>query len=289
MKNYLFLSILLFCFSCSSESKYSGIPEDALVFEESIEVEPPRTAEPPPSDLIAYNDQSTTQQSGGQPTVVQAPKKDNRKIIRNAQMTIEVSDYEAAIQKLRNVAKEYDAFIANESERNRNYRISNQIIFRLRPNNLDKFVASIEKIASNVEYKQVSANDVTKQYLDKEIRIKAKQDAINRYRELMQQAKNVTEVLSVERELRQAIELRDALQGELNYLRDQVNFSTLTVDMFQAIEVPHQGKGFFARIGNSFASGWHGFLDFIVSILALWPFLILGVGLLVLLVRVRRR
>lgn len=285
---YPFLLFVFFCFSCSDYS--TEMHPGSAKMQESVEMEVPQTTQSQDldNDLIAYNDQSATQEKK-QPSNQQHSRREKKRIIRKAELAIEVADYKESIKQLRLVANQFDAEITSESENNAPYRLRNYLVFRLLPGQLNGFIEKIESVATTVNSKQVSATDVTKQYLDLQTRLQAREATIKRYQELLQQAVNVTEVLSVERELRKAIEDRDALKGEMKYLNDRIGRSTVHLEIVQHLEYISQREGFFSRIGDAFSDGWQGFLSFAVGVVAAWPFLIILTILIGLFRRYQRR
>lgn len=291
---FVLCSILFFsCSDYSAEMHPGSVEMEKSIETEEYQVEPPRTAEPPPSSndgLIAYNDQAQSEKENDKSNQQEQKKKrDTRKIIRKADLVVEVTDYESSMQQLRTAATQFDAEITSESENNSPYRFRNALVFRLPPEQLDGFIGKIENIAKIVNSKQISATDVTKRYLDLQTRLQAREATIKRYQELLQQAANVTEVLSVERELRKAIEDRDVIKGEIKYLNDRIGRSTVSLEVIQNLEYVSQREGFFSRIGDAFFDGWQGFLSFAVGVVAAWPFLIILVILIGLFRRYRRR
>ncbi|MFK7937520.1 MAG: DUF4349 domain-containing protein [Saprospiraceae bacterium] len=299
MRYYLLLFLFsISTFSCSYDMKTESIaiPEDALVLEESIEIEPPRNGsgnwdtgeiDSSSDELLAYNDQSETKKESKQKPPIQ--KKSRKKIIRQARVNIEVADYETSMKDIRASAQKFAAEISREAEHRNRHRIQNDLEFRLPPERLDDFLIAISDIAEIVTFKEVTANDVTKKYYNLQTRLKAREATILRYQQLLQQANNVTEVLAVERELRDAIEERDVIKGEIKYLNDQVGRSTVHLDLIQNLEYSPHRRSFFKRVGDAFANGWHGFLEFMIGVVSAWPFWILGGILVTLFVRYRRR
>lgn len=242
-------------------------------------------------DLIAYHDKKEqTKDGSSQSTNSHSDKTNAKKIIRTARIEIEVSDYKKNRENLNAILQEFDAVLQEEQERNLSYRLENTLTIRLAPENLDAFIKSLEATALNVFNKTISARDVTKEFIDMETRLKSKRAVIQRYQELLKQAKSVEEILAVEAQLRQVIEEVESVEGQLKYLKDQVGLSTIYLKMFEKLEQPiHQKRGFFSRLSRSMGDGWSGFLEFLIGVATLWPFWILLFILIALFRRYRRR
>lgn len=91
-------------------------------------------------------------------------------------------------------------------------------------------MAKVEALAEVTE-RSVSAQDVTEEYLDLEIRLKNLQATRERLQEFFARAKNVDEALAVERELERVSQEIDRAQGRLKYLQSHVAFSSIHVTL----------------------------------------------------------
>lgn len=292
MKSILFFLSLFVLLSCHSQSGSDFAPEETrAAFDMSAEGD--YSVEQEKSMLsntaLAFNDEQKEEDRSEQQ---QKPlsKSNNKKIIRTANMTLEVSNYKESREMLNSILQKYDAFIASEQEQNQTWRLENNLTIRLLPEHLDAFIKDVEGLALNVYNKTISAKDVTKEFLDLEIRLKTKREVIARYQALLKQARNVQEVLAVEAQLRQVIEEVESVEGQLKYLRDEVGFSTVHLNMYQKLERPaYQKPGFFTRLASSFGDGWTGFLEFVLGVAMLWPFWLVLVVVIFIIRRWRRR
>jgi hypothetical protein len=90
----------------------------------------------------------------------------------------------------------------------------------------------------------------------------------------------VTDILEVEEKLRVIREEIESKEGELKYLNDQVDYSTINLSFHQDFEyTPQDRPGFFGRMATAFGNGWSGFLSFLVGMMYAWPlWLILSIG-----------
>ena len=74
-----------------------------------------------------------------------------------------------------------------------------------------------------------SASDVTSQVVDTSTRITAQQASINRITDLMKNAANMADVVTLESELSRREADLESMQAQLATLNDQVSMSTITV------------------------------------------------------------
>ncbi|MDY0001473.1 MAG: DUF4349 domain-containing protein, partial [Polyangia bacterium] len=88
-----------------------------------------------------------------------------------------------------------------------------------------KALESIGEVAS----KRIHADDVTQQYYDIEVRLKAAETILARLKALLAQAKTVEESLAIEKEMGRLLETIERFKGTLRYLRHHASMSTLTI------------------------------------------------------------
>lgn len=75
----------------------------------------------------------------------------------------------------------------------------------------------------------VKAEDVTRRHVDLRVRIENAERARERLLELLGRATETTAILEIEKELRRLTEEIETMKAEMNWLNDQIAFSTLTV------------------------------------------------------------
>lgn len=213
-----------------------------------------------------------------------------RKLIRKAYLDMEVSDYEKAREEILTLVQTNNGTIERSEDRSSNYRKQTEMTIRVLPEKLDGLVASIADLARNVERKAIETEDITRQYIDLETRLESKRAVIERYQQLLQQAKDVSEVLEVEENLRKVTEEIESTEAQLRYLSNQVGKSTLYLTFYEPIErVTSTGPSFGKRIGNALKGGWQVLLNVIVFFFEIWPFTLLIILGAILFVRRRRR
>ncbi|MES2284378.1 MAG: DUF4349 domain-containing protein [Bacteroidota bacterium] len=285
---YSLLLAIVMLSSCSSNKSadYSGLlssPEQSV----GSEMSPPPPPSPPTD--AAMNDEASIVQeeskkegTGGSSintgisTVerVKIPEK----IKKTADLNITVEDYKKARTEIEKIVKSGNAYIGSENEQNTTYSITNYMVIRVLNKDFDSMVNKLLTVARNVNSKNVTAEDVTAQFVDIQSRLKSKKEIEKRYLDILQKASKVSDILEIEQKLGQIREEIEAKEGELKFLSDQVNYSTINFNFHQEFEyTPTDRPGFFGRMGSAFGNGWSGFLSFLVGVVYVWPlWLILG-------------
>jgi hypothetical protein len=212
------------------------------------------------------------------------------KIRKTANLNITVDDYKKARTEIEAIIKASNSYIGNENEQNSTYSITNDMVIRVVNKDFEGMVSRLLGVATNVNSKNISAEDVTAQFVDIQSRLKSKKEIEKRYLDILNKASKVTDVLEIEQKLGEIREEIEAKEGELKYLGDQVDYSTINLTFHQDFEyTPADKPGFFGRIGHAFGNGWNGFLSFLVGIVYAWPLWIILGGIAYFLVRFIRR
>jgi hypothetical protein len=225
----------------------------------------------------AYKSQDET--VAEQPDMLSVASYD-RKIIRDANVVLIVKDIVKSKTAVDSLLKKYKAYYSNETYNNTDYEHNCYLGIRVPAENLDALIAEIEKEIGEVYNKNISARDVTEEYIDLDTRLKNKRNYLNRYTELLKQAKTIKDILEIQTKIRELEEEIESTTGRLKYLTNQVNFSTLNLQLTKRTEIyldPDKGK-FGKRLKNSLVKGWYGLVSFILFVIRIWPFWIIAGG-----------
>ena len=101
----------------------------------------------------------------------------------------------------------------------------------------DDAIAQLKKLDAEVETSNVSAKDVTGQVVDLQARLSAKQAEEQAYLALLAKATTVDEILKVQTALFQTRTQIEQLQGQLASLKNQVDYSTITISVSPLVPV----------------------------------------------------
>ncbi len=200
-----------------------------------------------------------------------------QQIIKEGRLSFETDNPEETHQKILSLTQQYQGFVASDNSGKNYNRYYRNMVIRVPTNN---FQAVIDGISEGVEYfdqKDISRRDVTEEFVDLQARLKAKRELENRYLELLRQAKNVKEMLEIERELSNIREEIEAKQGRLNYLKDKVAMSTLSIEFYKQTTETGVTVSYGQKMLNSLKGGWDGISVFFLGILYLWPLFFIAI------------
>jgi hypothetical protein len=162
------------------------------------------------------------------------PYIDDRKIIRNADLHLEVEKYDEAYGKIGAIVREKKGFIAGASTtRLANNKIRATVTLRIPPDQFETALAELGKLGT-VRHQSISTADVTKQYQDLESRLKSKETLVERLKKVLLEGKGtVKELMEVEVQMGATIEQIESIKGELKYYDNLVGLSTITMQVFE--------------------------------------------------------
>jgi hypothetical protein len=200
-----------------------------------------------------------------------------RKLIKEGQLEFESTDFSLTRKTIFEAIDKYKGYVSSDQEFNSPGRKSNTIIIRVPADNFDKLLQDATKGVERFDNKQITVKDVTEEFLDMQARLKTKKELENRYLEILKQAKNVKEILEIEKEIGQLREEIESVEGRLKYLLNRVSFSTLTITFYESIST--QTK-FGQEFKNGLSNGLNNLIWFFVMLTNVWPFIILGLVLI---------
>jgi hypothetical protein len=203
--------------------------------------------------------------------------KTERMLIKNGTLNFSVTDIEESKKEIEKICKEFNGYIASEEQQRYDHRVEYEQVLRVPATRFEPFVKVIEGLGLKVDARNITSQDVTEEFIDVEARLKTKKELDARYHQLLAKAKNVTEMLAIEEQIGAVRSEIESMEGRLNFLKNQVGFSTLTINYYQTLVTDY---GFGSKLVSAFVIGWTGLLEFFIGIISAWPFIIiLGVGL----------
>jgi len=137
----------------------------------------------------------------------------------------------------------------------------------------------------------LSTSDVTVQVQDLDARISALRASVERLQGLIAQAKDIDDLIALEREISSRQAELEGLEAQQRYLDDQVAMSTLSLYLRSDAEAPPRSPDSF---WTGLATGWDAFVGFWAGLLVvlgvLFPWIVtLGLVTFIVILLVRRR
>ncbi len=284
MQNRIILLALLAwataCQNTSTDAGFTKMENAEMDQATSISEEPPRTEEgfydetPPPAPP------PPPQQSQTQPAKTEeAPV--SRQIIKTANYRIQVKNVDESSRRANQLATKHGGYVSESALTNSNYEITNAITIRVPASRFDSLLDELGGEAIFTQYKRISSQDVTEEYVDISIRLKTKKEVRDRYVDILRnKAKTVADVLQAEEQIRIIQEEIEAKEGRLRYLKDQVGMSTVHLELYQEIEYKPEPdvyrRSFWSKVVSGLENGWELLQGIVIFLINIWPILILG-------------
>ncbi|OXB06557.1 DUF4349 domain-containing protein [Flavobacterium pectinovorum] len=204
----------------------------------------------------------------------------SQKIIKQASLRFETNNLDDTFAQIQKAITANKGTVQNDSEGKDYNNIYRNLTVRIPSQNFDTFIKSISDGVSYFERKEISAEDVTEQYIDLESRLKTKKKLENRYLEILQKATKISEILEIEKQISIIREEIEAKEGQLKYLESRVSESTINIEFYKTIAEKEAIKtSYGSKIWTAIKSGFFGLSSFLISIISVWPFIILFVVL----------
>lgn len=270
-KSHLWLFLFLILFACGDRSSSFEKTADSTMLEtEEYMDQIPRTAEPPPPPLAPEEDIADQK--------IRNSIEKGSKLIKDGRIKVEVADLKGTKAKLDSTLKAFKAYYENEDFGAGTYRSTYQLMIRVPTENFASLLRAIEIRDGKIIEKNISARDVTDQYVDVAIRLNNNKNYLAQYRVLLKRANSIKDILAIQEKIRVIEEEIDARSGRLKYIDDQVRFSTLRLELFEEHEVvaERKARNFGTQIVDAFKSGFDAFLDFLLFLVNIWPFILIG-------------
>lgn len=224
---------------------------------------------PPKTESAAATDAESDLADPASPQIPQ-------KIIKEASLRFETDDLEDTFNRIQVAITANKASIQNDSEGKDYNNVYRNLTVRVPSQNFDSFISAISKGVSYFERKDISAQNVTEEYIDLTTRLNTKRKLEARYLEILQKATKISEILEIEKQISAIREEIEAKEGQLKYLENRVSESTVTIEFYKTIAQKEGVKtSYGSKIWTAIQSGFYSLSDFLISIISLWPFIIL--------------
>jgi hypothetical protein len=233
-------------------------------------------------------------------------KKSSRKFVRTADIKFKVKNVAKSTYAIEDATSKFGGFVTYTNlesnifseEKTKispdstlittKYKVENNITIRVPNTKLDTVIKTIAKQIHFLNYRIIKADDVSLQMLSNEMDQKRSNSAEKRLENAIDsKGKKLKEITNAEENLNDKKEQYDASKLQKLSLNDQVNFSTITLNMYQEESISQEMianeksiNSYRPNIGlqiiDSLKTGWFILENIISFIVLLWPFLLFG-------------
>ena len=233
-------------------------------------------------------------------------KNSNRKFVRTADVKFKVKNVAKSTYAIEDATTKFGGFVTytnlqsniHSEDRTKvsqdstlvttKYKVDNNITIRVPNTKMDTVIKTITKQIHFLDYRIIKADDVSLQMLSNELAQKRSNSSEKRLENAIDsKGKKLNQVIKAEETLDAKKEQNDASKLQNLSLQDQVNFSTLTLNIYQDESIKQEmvanEKSINAyrpniglQIWDSVKTGWFMLENIISFLVVLWPFALIG-------------
>jgi hypothetical protein len=215
-----------------------------------------------------------------------------RKIIRDAELTMEVPSTTETQRAVTSIAESHSGFVVTSEAKQREATepakrtLDIKLVVRVPSNQFGAALNEIEGLATNLTQRNVNGQDVTEEFIDLEARLKTQKALETQFLEIMRQANKVADALEVQRQIADVRTEIEKLEGRRRFLESRTSLSSITVNIQSPTPIVVSTSGFGRSVREAVsesievASGIVLFLvRFVIVMVPIFALLILPAGL----------
>lgn len=242
-------------------------------------------------------------------------KNSNRKFIRTADLRFKVKNVAKSTYAIENTVAKFGGFVTSTELRSNvvntstakisndslvettRFVVENNMVIRVPNTLLDTTLKTIVRQIDYLDYRVIKADDVSLQLLSNNLSQKRNQDNQKRVEDaIANRGKKLGETLDAEDRLHESQTQTDEAKLSNLSLKDQVNFSTLSLSLYQREEFKKEvianpdneeyRTSMGVRIMDGLKTGWHILEEIIIFFVNIWTIIVAGIIIWIL---IRRR
>jgi hypothetical protein len=252
----------------------NGTPRDSVAGSES------KSALSQANSDSAPLSQPATGASGDTPALASTL---DRKIIFNATIDLTVKDVPAAYNTVSRIVKGAGGFVEKSSflnsagdEKSR----SATLTLRVPATQYEDVLGELRTMdGAQVQREGSKSSEVTEQYTDLQSRLRNLQSTEAQYLKLLEQAKSINDILTVNDRINSVRSQIEQIQGRLKVLDNLTDMATIDVTLAPIVPAKVENGGGPKSVGEAFADAWEASLDVmrhlaaagaVVAVAAIW-------------------
>lgn len=174
----------------------------------------------------------------------------DRKIVRDANLSLEVSAPADTQRKIASIAEAAGGFVVtSEAKRHENADASRQglevtLVVRVPALQFGSTLDQIRAMGTRVVQEKITGQDVTEEFIDLEARIKTQKALEQQFLEIMKRANRVEDALEVQRQIAEVRTEIEKLEGRKRFLGNRASLSTISVTLQEPTAMVVSSSGF---------------------------------------------
>lgn len=209
----------------------------------------------------------------------------NRKVILNASVSMEVDDFDGAYTKIKAMIAPYGYVQETSISKDKHYPDNSVdyiyvsrgvIVIRVDAEKFEETMENLSGIGTVTDEKRGS-DDITYQYTDTEARIRLLEDEKERLEKYLEdETKDADYIFKIQSRLTEILYQIENYKGTIQKWDDLVSLSTITVDMREKVpgQKPRKEYTYWDRLGDSFENALEFCGDVVIFLISAIPILL---------------
>ena len=218
-----------------------------------------------------------------------------QKLIRTAQMNLETTDFEKAVQGLTDLTEQMGGYFESSSVGKRSNGRWAEYTVRIPAEKYQTFLDQAGALCHET-WRDAQQDDISERYYDTQGRLKTQQIKLERLQALLAKAENMEDIITIESAISETEQMIDDLSGTLRHYDGQVDYATVSIslkEVYKLSDVEEVPDSFGSRLGKAFTGGWSNFTDaienFAVALAYSWMWVLVLAVLAAAVIRVLRK
>ena len=214
---------------------------------------------------------------------------DNQKLVYTCDMTIETLEYQETMKSIKDSISKYNGITEKETQtdddtywydegRKRTGTMRSYLVIRIPAASYNAFLEELEG-SGKIVSKDLSVDNITKHYTEVKTTIKSLQIQEKRLLDMMEKAKTVEDMITVESRLTEVQDQLAQYKNALSSMDTDVKYSTVNLTISEVVQYEEKQDTFSERLHSTLKRSGELFLDFFES--ALFTVILLAPTLLV--------
>jgi hypothetical protein len=266
--------IFIFILSCNTNTELKDETE-IIKSEHRTEVYTQNDEIDTPGDTTQIMQQVQPGNRGVSSAVIPSSNQDwDKKIIRNAEIVLEISNYDSFYSGLRSHISSLGGYIAQEEQTQSDYKLETSMKIKVPVHQFDNAISQLIASAKSIQTKTISSQDVSAELIDTRSRLEARRHVRQRYLDLLAQAKNMEEILNVQSRISEVQEEIESAAGRIKFLGHSASYSTISITFYHVLnqeKIKPENPTFGSRVKEAFNTGGSWIVDLFVGLVSVWP------------------
>ena len=187
-----------------------------------------------------------------------------RKMIRTAELQLETTEFETAVEGLNALTEQMGGYFENSSvgTRGGNYRWS-EFVVRVPAEHYNAFLSQAGELCHET-WRNSRQEDISEVYYDTAGRLKTQQIKLERLQELLSRAELMEDIITIENAISETEQRIEELSVTLQHYDARVDYATVYIylnEVYKLSNVEEVPENFGSRLADAFSRGWDNFLD----------------------------